>query len=914
MIKRWSCWHSLESKVLSVKMNRWINVLRRVFCKRSLPLLLLITYVFNSRAWAQRKNHEITESADLSKRYKQTESESQEFNHHRKRRETNTTKLECWDEMVFPNTQPRCFYDRACFTIFSDCCHDYEKRCGRQEFHKPKRSVWKCVDWIWKPGCHYSGVTGVWMVYKCPTYWSVEEVRLRCENAPPKFSLQFSYPIEDHIPVIGTNGYTFRNEFCALCNGMENYTAWKLGVSTPFLPPESLDLNSKLIFIERNGGKIDHISLRDKQPGRFCYGRNYIDNCSLTNDTSYKACVKGPVAIVNSGKLHFKNTACGKCNGHPGLNRVTFGSACSKPTSETFSLVFNLKNTGKRVITSTVVSKRCPRGTVYDTNLKFCRRGYVVSSSGRLINEFLILLWLKQPEIRLIIQESYLKFALISQFFLQPSQISTVTMHWQYSSFYYVVATFRFTLTPFQSLLMTNQHRANLNFTSKQSAFLQLLNFSGNFTIVGENYSFSVVNVISKQLSCYGKKTFGMHEYEILNKTNKLVVKETGEVLSLNDYTSRKQDGNITFCLKLVLSDCLEGAYVPLNATEYIVFPNLSVYHNAKKTVFKFGNYLISEHSNKEDSNDSHTRNSSISVCLPFKDTFNITKTSMASSSRVLRILTIIGFSISIICLVLLLITYGIFQELRTVPGKNLMNLSFPLLLSQLMWLIGTAFLKEGTACKVFAILEHYLLLVSFVAMSVMSYHTCYVFSTPFVGRIANTSSRKFVKYSALVWITPAMFVAICIALNETEAFAVDYGTNCWLGTANAKLYLFLLPLALLLLYNIYAFIKTAVSLSRHGKERKTLHQKEGKQNLLISTKLATLVGFPWLFAFFGVLFPDVEEFEYLFVVFVCLQGLYIGMAFLFNKKTWKLYRGRFNISYRVSPGSNANPQTFEIT
>ena len=140
--------------------------------------------------------------------------------------------------------------------------------------------------------------------------------------------------------------------------------------------------------------------------------------------------------------------------------------------------------------------------------------------------------------------------------------------------------------------------------------------------------------------------------------------------------------------------------------------------------------------------------------------------------------------------------------------------------------------------------------------------------------------------YSAFVWISPAMFVVICVALDQTEAFVVDYDTNCWLGTANAKLYLFLLPLALLLLYNIYAFIKTAVSLSRRNLQQKC------RQNLLICTKLATMVGFPWLFAFFGVLFPDVKVFEYLFVVFACLQGLYIGMAFLFNKKTWKLYIG----------------------
>ena len=882
--------------------------------KRLLRLLLLTTFIFNYSTGAQS-------SASSFKRRKQTEGLLWSVNRIRKRRETNTTELQCSNEMVFLNGGRLCYYDRACFTIFSDCCPDYEKYCGPQELSKAKTSVWKCVDWGWHKSCTIRGVTGVWMAYKCPTDWSVEETRSRCENAPPKFSLQFSYPIEDHIPVIGTNGYTFRNQFCALCNGMENYTAWNLGVSSPVIPPEGLDLNSKLKFIENNGGRIDHISLRNGQPKRFCYGRNYIDNCSLTNDTSYKACVNGPVAIVNVGKLHFRNTACGKCNGYPGLTELHSAGVCGEAVSESFSLVFNLKNTGKKVTTSTVVSKSCPRGTVYDTNLKFCRRGYLLSSSGRLINEFLILLWFKQPEMRLT-QENDLKLALTSQFSLQPSQISTVTMHRQYSSNDYVVATFRLTLTPFQSLVMTNQHTVNLNFTSEQTAFLQLLNFTGNFTIVGKIYSYSVVNVISKQLSCYGEKTFGLHEYEIMNKTGKLVINETGEVLSLNDYNLRKQeDGNITLCRKLVLSNCLEGAYVPLNPNEYIVFPNLSVYYNATKSIFTFGDYLISEHSSKEDRNDSNTtensilsRNFSISVCLPFTDTFKITKTGMASSSRALQILTITGFSISIICLALLLITYGSFQELRTVPGKNLMNLGFALLLSQLMWLIGTAFVKEGTACKVFAILEHYLLLVSFVAMSVMSYHTCHVFSKPFVGSSANTFSRRFTKYSVFVWITPAIFVSICIALDETEAFVVDYGTNCWLGTANAKLYLFLLPLALLLLYNIYAFIKTAVSLSRHERERKTLHQKEGRQNLLICTKLATLVGFPWLYAFFGVLFPDVEAFEYLFVVFVCLQGLYIGMAFLFNKKTWKLYRNRFNISLRASTRSYATTSTFELT
>ena len=260
------------------------------------------------------------------------------------------------------------------------------------------------------------------------------------------------------------------------------------------------------------------------------------------------------------------------------------------------------------------------------------------------------------------------------------------------------------------------------------------------------------------------------------------------------------------------------------------------------------------------------------------------------------------------------MITYGLFRELRTVPGMNLMNLSSSMLLSHLLWLVGTGRFTGTTACKGFAIVEHYLFKVSFLAMSVISYHSCYVFSQPFAGRVANNSYRRFVKYSVFVWLTPAVFVAICVALDETETFLVHYGTDCWMGNADAKLYLFLLPLAVLLLYNIVSFIRTAVRLHRHDKNREALQRNQGRQNLIICTKLATLVGFPWLFAFIGIMFPDEEVFEYLFVVFACLQGLYIGMAFLFTKKTLKLYKDGWNVIYTTRTPTYASPPTFEMT
>lgn len=278
-----------------------------------------------------------------------------------------------------------------------------------------------------------------------------------------------------------------------------------------------------------------------------------------------------------------------------------------------------------------------------------------------------------------------------------------------------------------------------------------------------------------------------------------------------------------------------------------------------------------------------------------------------SATSHELQVVTLIGLSVSIICHILLLLTYGFFQELRNVSGSNLMNLSSSMCLSQILWLVGNPRFEGTIVCEVIAIFQHLLMQASFLAMSVISWHNYHVFSQPFAGRIANRARSKSIKYSAFNWIISAIFVAISVILDKTETFLVDYGPNCWLGTANARLYLFLLPLAMNLLFSIYKFIQTAVCLSRQDKYRRTVLHKEGKQNLLVCTKLATLVGFPWVFSFFGVLFPDVEALEYLFIVCVCIQGVCIALVFLFNKKILKLYKDWWNNSRKIDIGPTQN-------
>ena len=819
-----------------------------------------------------------------------------------------------------------CFYDHACFQFFSDCCSDYTEKCGEQKSNQAQwsASMWKCFetfDPVWP--CIVGKVSGAWMIYKCPADTNFDELREKCENPP----LTFSYPVEDYIPVVGNDSAMYRNKHCALCNGVESYTSWNVRVQTYVVPPGHLDLDSRLKFIEQNGGFIEGTSLEKTLPRRYCYGKNFVDKCNLTSHPYYKPCAEGPVEVVTSCTplLYFKNKECANCTGYHTCKEPPFLGNCGSTNTEAYSVVFKLKNSNGKPKTNYKISKQCPYGTVYDTTLKFCRTGYSISSSGKLANEFSILLWLKSHGRDLELEanptqqndlKSTLSVALSFQFSLLLDQISAIAFHKQFSSRDdYFAATFRLTLTHFQTLIMSNQDKSKLNVTSKNTAFLGLFHFRRNFTFGWKEYNFSVVNLVSKQLSCYGGKKFQSHEYKIDRKNGSFVVNKTGDILQLKDYSLIKENGgNVTLCRKLVLSGCKEGAYVPLSPHEYILFRNLTVYHKATNRTFKFGEYLMSNNRNNDTSNATqNSKNTTIAVCLRFNTTFMSTETKYTKTTKPfgLQILTIIGFSVSTICHVLLLVTYGLFQELRNVSGLNMMNLSFILCLSQVIWLVGTTYFQGTIVCKVFAILLHHLAQASFLAMSVISHHTFHVFSRPFTGRFANISRPRFIKYSIFVWVTPAVFVAICVTLDKTRVFVVEYGTHCWLGTANAKLYLFLLPLAIQLLFNIGEFIRTAVSLSRHDKERQALHIKKGKQNLLICMKLATLVGFPWLFAFLGALFPDVEAFEYLFVIFVCLQGLYVAMAFLFTKKILKLYKDRWNNRPRVNTPQTSGKDSF---
>ena len=552
----------------------------------------------------------------------------------------------------------------------------------------------------------------------------------------------------------------------------------------------------------------------------------------------------------------------------------------------------------------------------------------ITNIDDTLSNVFLIILSFEsgatEIPLPLVNITKHLKLSLINKFALTPNQLTGFQFYGQYLNMSFV-ATFHLTLTPYQEFILDNENNTlNLNISTESQKFLGLLKFTTNFTMQSGSYRFPVIKLVSKQLACFQGRKLQSHEYEHDNISGNVIQKNTKNVFSKNYEILGKIGGNITICRRLVLSGCHDGAFVTLYEHEYFAYKNLTIFHYQTNRTFNFGEYQIIEDGGSNQTildifqNASFPRNSTVAICLPFRQTFNTTEkikaVTKSDTGYPLRILTLICFSISILFLFILLVTYWMFNELRTLPGLNLMSLAVSMLLSQVIWLVGTAQFINTKTCEVLGIIEHYLFLVTFMAISVISYHSCIVFSRPF-NTIPNNAwpvLPKFTKYASMAWISPAIFIAVCVTLGQTEATFDIYGTTCWLSTGKAVLYLFILPAVTIMLFNIVTFIKTALALC-YNKDTQIL-QGDRKQNLIVCIKLATLVGFPWLFAFFGVIFPDIEAFEYLFVVFACLQGFYMGVAFVCNKKTIQLYKNWWQSRNAVSPQSGPRNETFQMS
>lgn len=222
--------------------------------------------------------------------------------------------------------------------------------------------------------------------------------------------------------------------------------------------------------------------------------------------------------------------------------------------------------------------------------------------------------------------------------------------------------------------------------------------------------------------------------------------------------------------------------------------------------------------------------------------------------------LSVTGLAISILSLLIVLVTYYTFNELRTIPGIHLVNLSLSLLLSHLLQLLTPVLNTSKASYTAFAVLLHYFSLVSFAWMSLIAYDTWRTFSYKYWHQsrgIWRQMRARVMRHMAVGWLPTLILVVTCTALDQSNAVTIGYGANagCWISNRFANLCVFTTPVSLSLVFNIVYFLRTIKAIRQTKRQtRSVTEQSQNESDFPIFTRIAALMGFYWLLGFLAML------------------------------------------------------------
>ena len=256
-------------------------------------------------------------------------------------------------------------------------------------------------------------------------------------------------------------------------------------------------------------------------------------------------------------------------------------------------------------------------------------------------------------------------------------------------------------------------------------------------------------------------------------------------------------------------------------------------------------------------------------------------------------ILSLVCTCISILCLILTLITYALFQELRTQPGINTIALVTCLIIAQTLFQFGSgqsdSVPKWG--CQTIGVLTHFFWLMVMFWMNVCSVHMFMVFITIKKITVHKKSLKQTIIYTTYTILASGIIVVIniVVSLRRSDMNGIGYGGKmCYITDYRMVGYVFALPVGMIVVVNLGHYIAVIIKMWRLPTV--TSETKHTRNFFAIYAKLSTLTGITWVFGFVYV-FTGVTALEYIFIIFNASQGVFIFLAFVCNKRVISLHR-----------------------
>ena len=202
----------------------------------------------------------------------------------------------------------------------------------------------------------------------------------------------------------------------------------------------------------------------------------------------------------------------------------------------------------------------------------------------------------------------------------------------------------------------------------------------------------------------------------------------------------------------------------------------------------------------------------------------NFTQNGTVNATRIIHIypigydyITYVGCGLSIIGCCLVILTFCLFKDLRTLPTKILVNVCSTILASNSLIILTSSPASDlHKFCEAIAIFNHFFSLAQFMWMTVMCAEVMYSFylASRLIQVDPKQNRKRFFIYCLISWLIPLLIVSICITLNYATADIINYGrkngigsSSCWINDFNSAIVVFLVPIATATLLQSIIFI-----------------------------------------------------------------------------------------------------------
>ena len=300
-----------------------------------------------------------------------------------------------------------------------------------------------------------------------------------------------------------------------------------------------------------------------------------------------------------------------------------------------------------------------------------------------------------------------------------------------------------------------------------------------------------------------------------------------------------------------------------------------------------------------------------------------LTKDLYLLSINLIMIAPFCALGLSIICLILLLVVYGMLPELRNLPGLNLMSLSFAFLIRltyNVVFLL--LYVRVGDVYKIpcdrLVIASKSVTTSIFTNAAVNIYHLRKTFCRNTLVKSDQNKWKTFLKYCLFSWGVPVVLAVVYIVLVSKGVLkfhqSIAHGGSC-VYAHNIPSWLVVIEVlgwlcrCCLLLYIIITFIFTGYRIHQKLKASSNIVQKSNiigkRRSFVVLLKLFTTTAISWIHL--SVYYtPCSLNIKVGISTLAWLSGVYVGIAFVFTKKNYQLLKKKYFPAKKKPVNENA--------